>query len=289
MKAQHHIPKPSWIRSKLPLGSQTSAVKRLLRTSQLATVCEEAACPNLGECFNCGTATFLILGNTCTRNCRFCNVTHGKPEEVNEEEPRKVAEAVSNLQLKYAVLTSVTRDDLSDGGAEHFKNCIMEIRKTNSNVKIEILTPDFKHCMDLALGILKLAPPDVFNHNIETVPRLHKEVRPQANYAISLTLLKKHKISFPKVPTKSGLMLGLGETDAEIIDVLRDLRANDVSFLTLGQYLQPSSKHLPIVRFVTPVEFSNYAKLARDLGFTHVASGPMVRSSYHAEMQPIEK
>jgi len=274
--------KPPWIRSQWPCGPEIASIKKKLRQNKLATVCEEAACPNLGECFGCGTATFMIMGNTCTRNCRFCNVSPGSPQPLDADEPTKLADTVSQMNLKYAVITSVTRDDLPDGGATHFAACIKAIRKQNPKVEIEILTPDFRHCMDDALEILGTALSDTFNHNIETVPSLYQTVRPQADYQTSLTLLKKHKDQFPEVPTKSGLMLGLGETTEEIEATLHDLRAHNVDKLTLGQYLQPTKEHLPVTRYVTPLEFSNLAKLARELGFKNVASAPLVRSSYHA-------
>ncbi len=274
--------KPPWIRSQWPCGPEIANIKKMLRQNKLATVCEEANCPNLGECFGCGTATFMIMGNTCTRNCHFCNVTPGRPQPLDPEEPAKLADTVAQMNLKYVVITSVTRDDLPDGGASHFTACIKDIRAQNPSVSIEILTPDFRHCMDDALAILGTALSDTFNHNIETVPRLYKTARPQADYQTSLTILKKHKERFPEVPTKSGIMLGLGETKEEIEQVLNDLRAHDVDKLTLGQYLQPTKEHLPVTRYVTPLEFADLAKYARTLGFKHVASAPLVRSSYHA-------
>lgn len=277
--------KPEWIRRKLPCSNKITAIKNMLRAEHLATVCEEAACPNLGECFNCGTATFLIMGDTCTRNCRFCNVNHGHPQPLDTEEPEKLAKTAVALKLKYLVITSVTRDDLCDGGAGHFVACIKAVRARDPNMKIEILTPDFRHCMDKALDILATGNPDVFNHNIETAPRLYSKVRSSADYATSLTLLKKHKERFPAIPTKSGMMLGLGETVEEIKEVLSDLRAHKVEMLTLGQYLQPTKNHFPVNRYVTPQEFADFAKLAKEMGFTRVASGPLVRSSYHAEQQ----
>jgi lipoyl synthase len=277
--------KPSWIRSKWPCNPEIAGLKKLLRSQQLATVCEEAACPNLGECFGCGTATFMIMGNVCTRNCRFCNVTPGTPAPLDPNEPQKLANTVVELKLKYVVITSVTRDDLPDGGADHFAKCILAVRRQNPALKIEILTPDFRHCMDQALITLGSALPDVFNHNIETVPRLYSEVRPAADYQTSLMLLKKHKEFFPKVATKSGMMLGLGETINEVEQTLRDLRAHHVEMLTLGQYLQPTKEHLPITRYLMPVEFVQLAKFAKEIGFTKVASAPLVRSSYHAAEQ----
>jgi lipoic acid synthetase len=260
----------------------------MLRDKHLASVCEEAACPNLGECFGCGTATFMIMGSSCTRNCRFCNVTHGHPQPLDPDEPRKLAEVVANMKLKYVVITSVTRDDLGDGGADHFRLCIEEVRKLNPGTKIEILTPDFRLCMELALKILSVSPPDVFNHNIETVPSLYQKVRPSADYLTSLTLLQKFREICSQVPTKSGMMLGLGETREEVEATLHDLRKYGVEMLTLGQYLRPREENLPVSRYVTPQEFADLAKLARNIGFVHVASGPMVRSSYHADRQITE-
>jgi len=279
--------KPNWIRSQWPCNPEITKLKKLLREKGLATVCEEAACPNLGECFACGTATFMIMGDTCTRNCRFCNVQHGKPKVLDTNEPKLLAEAVTNLKLKYVVITSVTRDDLEDGGASHFAACIKTLRKAAPNIKIEILTPDFRYCMDEALKIVAANPPNVFNHNIETVPSLYRKVRPSADYETSLLLLQKHKKLLPNIPTKSGIMLGLGETKEEVLQVLKDLRAQDVTMLTLGQYLQPTQEHLAVERYVTPEEFQNYKNIAKELGFLHVASAPLVRSSYHAENQNI--
>jgi len=276
-------PKPPWIRSQWPCNPEITAIKKLLRQNKLSTVCEEAACPNLGECFNAGTATFMIMGNICTRNCRFCNVLSGyTPLPLDLLEPTNLANTIIKMNLRYAVITSVTRDDLIDGGATHFVTCIQEIRKQTPQVKIEILTPDFRHCMDHALKILGTTLPNIFNHNIETVPRLYPQVRPQANYQSSLNLLKKHQELYPEVPTKSGLMLGLGETEEEIEETLNDLRKHNVDRLTLGQYLQPTKKHLEVVRYITPLEFSNLAKLAYGLGFKYVTSSPLARSSYHA-------
>lgn len=277
--------KPSWIRSQLPSKDKIAKVENLLRINELKTVCEEAACPNRGECFSCGTATFMIMGNICTRNCRFCNVKHGRPLPLDCDEPNKLAQAVKNMGLKYVVITSVTRDDLEDCGANHFANCIKEIRRLNSSIKVEILTPDFRGCMDKALDIFEQRSPDVFNHNIETVPRLYKKVCPSADYKLSLNLLKEFKNRLPQIPTKSGMMLGLGETDLEIEQVLTDLRKHDVDRLTLGQYLQPTINHLPVDRYVIPQQFDELAELAKQMGFKHVASGPMVRSSYHAASQ----
>ncbi len=274
--------KPSWIRSQLPSKNKIAKVENLLRINELKTVCEEAACPNRGECFSCGTATFMIMGDICTRNCRFCNVKHGHPMSLDCKEPNKLAQAVKNMGLKYVVITSVTRDDLEDGGVNHFAVCIKEIRQQNSSIKIEILTPDFRGCMERALDVFEQTPPDVFNHNIETVPRLYKKVCPSADYKLSLNLLKEFKNRMPHIPTKSGMMLGLGETDLEIKRVLTDLRKHNVDRLTLGQYLQPTVNHLPVERYVTPQQFNELAQLAKRIEFKHVASGPMVRSSYHA-------
>lgn len=280
-------PKPPWIRSTWPCNPEIAAIKKLLRQNKLSTVCEEAACPNLGECFNAGTATFMIMGNVCTRNCHFCNVTsEHAPLPLNPLEPATLADAVIKMSLKYVVITSVTRDDLIDGGATHFVNCIKEIRNHSPQTKVEILTPDFRPNMDGALKILGGALADVFNHNIETVPRLYSTVRPQANYQASLNLLKKHKELYQNIPTKSGLMLGLGETMEEIEKTLDDLRKHYVDRLTLGQYLQPTQKHLEVVRYVTPQEFTGLAKLAYKLGFKHVTSSPLARSSYHAKSNP---
>ncbi|MCL5260480.1 MAG: lipoyl synthase [Gammaproteobacteria bacterium] len=275
--------KPRWIRSQWPCNPEIAALKKMLRSQKLATVCEEAACPNLGECFGCGTATFMIMGNTCTRNCKFCNVTHGLTSPLDQSEPNSLAETVAAMHLKYVVVTSVTRDDLVDGGAAHFAACIKALRTKVPGVKIEILTPDFKQCQNQALKTLGTALPDVFNHNIETAPRLYATVRPQANYQTSLTLLKIHKELYPEVLTKSGMMLGLGETKDETVNVMLDLRKHNVDMLTLGQYLQPTTAHLPVARYVLPQEFTDFAKIAKDLGFKKVASAPLVRSSYHAE------
>ena len=277
--------KPSWIRSQLPTKDKIGRIENLLRSNRLVTVCEEAACPNRGECFGCGTATFMIMGNICTRNCRFCNVKHGKPAPLDLKEPAKLAQTVKEMQLKYVVITSVDRDDLADGGANHFAACIKEVRAVNAGIKIEILTPDFCGCMEQALDILSHEPADVFNHNIETVPRLYETACPSANYQLSLALLNAHKARMPDIPTKTGMMLGLGETNIELEEVLAELRANKVERLTLGQYLQPSKEHLPVDRYVTPERFDEFAETAKAMGFTHIASGHLVRSSYHAEQQ----
>ena len=277
--------KPAWIRAKAPTSNLVRQLKSSLRENNLYTVCEEAACPNLGECFSKGTATFMIMGVICTRRCPFCDVGHGRPNPLDEDEPLNVAKTIRNMKLRYVVLTSVDRDDLRDGGAMHFVKCIQQTRHFNPHIKIEILTPDFRGRMDVALEILHETPPDVFNHNLESVPRLYKKVRPGADYAWSLELLRKFKLLQPDVPSKSGLMLGLGEEMDEIEQVLKDLRAHNVNMLTLGQYLQPSRDHLAVERYVTPDEFKQLEVLAYELGFDQVASGPMVRSSYHADLQ----
>ena len=283
------LKKPEWIRVKA--GSPSTRfyeIKQILRDANLHTVCEEASCPNIGECFGKGTATFMIMGDLCTRRCPFCDVGHGRPLPLDQDEPRHLAETISKLRLKYVVITSVDRDDLRDGGAEHFVNCIRETRKLSPETRIEILTPDFRGRLDRALGILREAPPDVMNHNLETVPRLYLQARPGSDYGHSLKLLKDFKAEHPGVPTKSGLMVGLGETNEEILDVMKDLRAHDVDMLTVGQYLQPSAHHLPVLRYVTPEEFDMFAVEAGKMGFKHAACGPMVRSSYHADQMAQE-
>ena len=277
--------KPKWIKAQAPTSPEVKRLKQILRDNKLHTVCEEAACPNLGECFSHGTATFMIMGDICTRRCPFCDVSHGKPLPLDENEPENMAQTIAAMGLRYVVITSVDRDDLRDGGAAHFVSCIQRTRELNPQIHIEILTPDFRGRMEIALTILKSAPPDVFNHNLETVPRLYKQSRPGADYQYSLTLIKEFKQLFPHIPSKSGLMLGLGETNEEVIETLKDLRAHDCDMLTLGQYLQPSRHHLPVDRFVTPDEFAELAEIAKQLGFSQVASGPMVRSSYHADQQ----
>jgi lipoyl synthase len=277
--------KPDWIRVRMPASPEISRIRRILRERKLASVCEEASCPNLAECFSHGTATFMIMGEICTRRCPFCDVAHGKPNPLDSDEPRQLAEAVLEMQLKYVVVTSVDRDDLKDSGAGHFADCIREIRELNPDTRLEILVPDFRGRMDQALEILGETEPDVFNHNLETVPALYKQARPGADYAWSLELLRKYKIAAPDVLTKSGLMLGLGESITDVKQVMSDLRENQVDMLTLGQYLQPSKEHLAVERFVHPNEFKALANFGRALGFTHVASGPMVRSSYHADLQ----
>jgi lipoic acid synthetase len=277
--------KPKWIRAQAPTGARVAELKSILRSHQLHTVCEEASCPNLGECFSHGTATFMIMGAICTRRCPFCDVAHGKPGPLDAAEPQNLAATVSAMGLQYVVITSVDRDDLRDGGAAHFAACIRAVREHSPATRIEILVPDFRGRMEPALNLLEQTPPDVFNHNLETVPRLYLKARPGADYTWSLQLLQRFKQRRPGVPTKSGLMLGLGETLEEIEAVMRDLRGHDCDMLTLGQYLQPSKFHLPVARFVPPEEFDYLASKARALGFSSVASGPMVRSSYHADRQ----
>jgi len=281
-------PKPDWIRVKVPAGPEVSRIKQLLRRHRLASVCEEAQCPNLGECFSGGTATFMIMGEICTRRCPFCDVAHGRPNPLDADEPRQLAAAIADLGLKYVVITSVDRDDLRDGGAAHFADCIRETRATSPGIRVEILTPDFRGRMDVALDLLAAEAPDVFNHNLETVPSLYAMARPGADYQWSLTLLQRYKQRRPDVLTKSGLMLGLGETREELLQVLEDMRAHDIDMLTLGQYLQPSRHHLPVSRYVHPEEFEEYRQVAEQLGFRAVASGPLVRSSYHADQQVTE-
>ncbi|MEK7322401.1 MAG: lipoyl synthase [Pseudomonadota bacterium] len=277
--------KPNWIRAKAPTSPEVARLKSVLREHRLHTVCEEASCPNLGECFSHGTATFMIMGDICTRRCPFCDVAHGRPNALDSEEPINLARTIAAMNLKYVVITSVDRDDLRDGGAGHFKDCIAAVRAQSPHTKIEVLVPDFRGRIDVALEIVAQQPPDVFNHNLESVPRLYKAVRPGADYAGSLSLLRRFKNAHPHVPTKSGLMLGLGETIEEIEQVMRDLRAHGVDMLTLGQYLQPSRHHLPVVRYVTPDEFAALGETAVAMGYANVASGPMVRSSYHADLQ----
>ena len=277
--------KPEWIRMKVPQSGRYREIKDILRDHKLHTVCEEASCPNIGECFSAGTATFMILGDLCTRRCPFCDVAHGRPLPPDADEPEQLARAIAALQLRYVVITSVDRDDLRDGGASHFADCIRAARQHSPRLAIEILVPDFRGRLPIALDILGEAPPDVMNHNLETVPRLYKEARPGADYAHSLQLLADFKARFSAIPTKSGLMLGLGETDEEIVAVMRDLRAHGVEMLTLGQYLQPGMHHLPVKRFVEPQRFQWFEQQALALGFSHAACGPMVRSSYHADAQ----
>jgi len=277
--------KPEWIRMKVPDSARYQEIKKILRDNHLHTVCEEASCPNIGECFSGGTATFMILGDICTRRCPFCDVAHGKPLPPDVNEPENLARTIAQMQLRYVVITSVDRDDLKDGGAQHFVDCIQAVRRLSPDIKIEILVPDFRGRLDVAMEILRNAPPDVMNHNLETVPRLYKQARPGSDYQNSLSLLKKFIEMYPEIPTKSGLMLGLGETDDEIISVMQDLRAHRVSMLTLGQYLQPSEHHHPVMRYVEPAIFDTLKQKAEAMGFNNTASGPMVRSSYHADVQ----
>jgi lipoic acid synthetase len=282
----HRLPKPPWIRVRAALPSgRFGEIKEIVRTNQLVTVCAEASCPNIGECWSKGTATFMIMGDKCTRRCRFCNVSTGRPNPLDPDEPQRLAQTIAMMQLDYVVITSVDRDDLADGGAGHFVDCIQHIRALTPRTYIEILTPDFGGRLDHALDILRTAPPDVLNHNIETVPRLYKEARPGADFQNTLNLLKRFKAMHPRIPTKSGLMVGLGETDAEILEVLQALRAHGVDMLTIGQYLQPSGGHMPVRRYVHPDTFRMYAAEACQMGFLHAASGPLVRSSYHADQQ----
>ena len=285
VSSENRLPKPRWIRAKAPAGPAFNRVKNLLREQRLNTVCEEASCPNIGECFSNGTATFMILGDKCTRRCPFCDVAHARPDPIDETEPAQLARAVATLQLNYVVITSVDRDDLKDGGAGHFANCIGTIRQESPTTRIEILVPDFRRRSDTALNLLASTPPDVFNHNLETVPRLYKAVRPGASYEGSLLLLQDFARQHPGIPTKSGLMVGVGESDEEIIEVMADLRAHGVAMLTIGQYLQPSQHHLPVLRYVEPEQFDRFAEIGQSMGFSNVASGPMVRSSYHADLQ----
>ncbi len=277
--------KPDWIRVRIPASGKINEVKQKLRKHKLHTVCEEAACPNIGECFGGGTATFMIMGDICTRRCPFCDVGHGRPNPLNADEPKELATAIADMGLKYVVVTSVDRDDLKDGGAQHFADCIRYAKEMSPKLEMEVLVPDFRGRMEIALDILEQTPPDVFNHNLETVPSLYKKVRPGSDYQWSLDLLKRYKERCPKVLTKSGLMLGLGETKEEVIQVMKDMRAHNIDMITLGQYLQPSREHLALERYVHPDEFDEFAKIAKELGFVRVASGPMVRSSYHADEQ----
>jgi lipoic acid synthetase len=278
-------PKPRWIRVRAPTGADFSRVKALLREQQLHTVCEEASCPNIGECFGQGTATFMIMGDICTRRCPFCDVAHGRPAPLDPDEAEHLAAAIAGLGLRYVVITSVDRDDLRDGGAGHFAACVRAVRGRNPDTRIEILVPDFRGRLDLALEKLAAAPPDVLNHNLETVPRLYRQVRPGADYAGSLRLIERFKTAQPGIPAKSGLMVGLGEELGEVEEVLQDLRARGCDMLTVGQYLQPTRHHFPVARYVAPEEFAELRRLALTLGFSSVASGPLVRSSYHADRQ----
>ncbi len=277
--------KPDWIRVKMPVSPQVDHIKATLRKHKLASVCEEAQCPNLGECFHGGTATFMIMGDICTRRCPFCDVAHGRPKPLDSNEPRQLAEAIAAMKLKYVVITSVDRDDLRDGGAQHFADCIRQTRNHIANIQIEVLVPDFRGRREIALDILSAEPPDVFNHNLESVPGLYRKIRPGADYRWSLELLAQYKQRCPQVLTKSGLMLGLGESIDEVKAVMQDMREYQVDMLTLGQYLQPSRHHLPVERFVHPEEFDELAEYAKALGFKSAASGPLVRSSYHADQQ----
>ncbi len=277
--------KPEWIRVRAGGGERFFEIKKVLREAKLHTVCEEASCPNIGECFGHGTATFMIMGDLCTRRCPFCDVAHGRPLPLYADEPRHLGETIAKMALKYVVITSVDRDDLRDGGAQHFVDCIRAVRDLSPQTRIEILTPDFRGRAERALAILEASPPDVMNHNLETVPRLYRQARPGSDYAYSLALLRDFKARHPHVPTKSGLMVGLGETNDEILEVMRDLRAHDVDMLTIGQYLQPSQHHLPVARYAHPDEFRAFEEAAGKMGFMNAASGPMVRSSYHADQQ----
>ena len=280
------LKKPAWIRVKAGSdATRYNEVKGILRSQQLHTVCEEASCPNIGECFGKGTATFMILGDLCTRRCPFCDVGHGKPLPPDPDEPEQLAQTIAALRLKYVVITSVDRDDLKDGGARHFADCIRRVRELSPSTVIEVLVPDFRGRLEIALDILTATPPDVMNHNLETVPRLYKQVRPGADYAHSLSLLKGFKERNPGIPTKSGLMVGVGESDEEIVAVMRDLRESGVNMLTIGQYLAPSGHHLPVLRYVHPDVFANYESEALAMGFSNAACAPMVRSSYHADQQ----
>jgi len=277
--------KPEWIRVKLPSGNQVQKLKSKLRDNSLVTVCEEASCPNIHECFSKGTATFMILGEVCTRRCSFCDVAHGRPLAPDLDEPHNLARTIADMDLRYVVITSVDRDDLRDGGAQHFVDCMRETRSLSPNIEIEILTPDFrgKGKLERALEILAVEPPDVFNHNLETVRELYKPVRPGADYDWSLRLLKEFKAQHPKIPTKSGIMTGLGETIEQVEQTMHDMREHDVDIMTLGQYLQPTKHHHPVIRYWTPAEFDRIAQVGKQMGFRHVASGPLVRSSYHAD------
>jgi lipoic acid synthetase len=282
------LAKPYWIRARLGNGERFREIKRILREHRLHTVCEEATCPNIGECFSKGTATFMILGDLCTRRCPFCDVAHGRPLPPDGDEPNNLARTIFDLKLRYVVITSVDRDDLRDGGARHFAECIRAVRGLSPQTRIEVLVPDFRGRLGIALEALSDSPPDVMNHNLETVPRLYRQTRPGADYLNSLKLLKDFKLRHPQIPTKSGLMVGLGETDDEILSAMRDLRAHHVDMLTIGQYLQPSAHHLPVTRYVEPAAFDEFARQAHEMGFKHAACGPLVRSSYHADRQAHE-
>lgn len=277
--------KPDWIRIKLPTTTAVDQLKTMLRENRLHTVCEEASCPNLSECFSHGTATFMIMGDKCTRRCTFCDVGHGRPDPLDPDEPKNLAKTVKQMELRYVVITSVDRDDLRDGGAAHFTACLQALRQSCPMLTIEVLVPDFRGRMDVALNAIAPELPDVFNHNIETIPRLYKQARPGSDYKWSLQLLLEFKRRFPGIPTKSGLMLGLGETLEEVKEVMQDLRNHQVDMITIGQYLAPSRHHFPVARYVTPQEFKDLGYLAKKMGFIRVASGPLVRSSYHADKQ----
>ncbi len=280
--------KPRWIRAQAPTSARYQEIKQILRSGNLHTVCEEASCPNIGECFSHGTATFMILGDLCTRRCPFCDVAHGTPLPPDPQEPAQLAASIAVMKLNYVVITSVDRDDLRDGGAGHFAGCIRAVREKSPHTRIETLVPDFRGRLDAALEAMDSDLPDVLNHNLETVPRLYKQARPGADYAHSLKLLQEFRRRYPHIPTKSGLMVGIGETDEEILEVMRDLRAHGVEMLTIGQYLQPTRHHLPVVRFVEPAQFDRFAAAAEEMGFSNAACGPMVRSSYHADRQAKE-
>lgn len=280
--------KPEWIRVRAPSSPRFHEIKQILREHRLHTVCEEASCPNIGECFGKGTATFMIMGDICTRRCPFCDVGHGRPLPLDREEPVNLAKTIAALGLRYVVITSVDRDDLRDGGAQHFVDCIRAVRARSPMTRIEVLVPDFRGRLDRALDVLQAAPPDVMNHNLETVPRLYRQVRPGSDYAHSLRLLAQFKARFPDLPTKSGLMVGLGETDDEILQTMRDMRAHHIDMLTIGQYLQPSAQHLPVLRYVHPDTFAHFEREACRMGFRHAAVGALVRSSYHADRQAEE-
>lgn len=286
--ADEALRKPDWIRVKVPVSPEVESIKQTLRKHKLHSVCEEASCPNLGECFSSGTATFMIMGDICTRRCPFCDVGHGRPNPLDADEPVNLARAIADMRLKYVVITSVDRDDLRDGGAQHFANCVREIRALSPKIQIETLVPDYRGRMDIALEITAATPPDVFNHNLETVPRLYRAARPGSDFEWSLDLLERFKQRVPHVPTKSGLMLGLGETDEEVIEVMQRMREHHIDMLTLGQYLSPSRDHMPVQRYVHPDTFAWFAEEGMKMGFKNVASGPLVRSSYHADQQSEE-
>ena len=279
------LPKPDWLRIRLTHSDRVEKLKSTLRDQRLFTVCEEASCPNLNECFGKGTATFMIMGDKCTRRCSFCDVGHGRPDPLDLDEPKKLGETVAAMGLKYVVITSVDRDDLRDGGSAHFTQCIQAVRDRCPDIQVEVLVPDFRGRMEKALAAMEPCLPDVFNHNIETVPRLYKPARPGSDYQWSLDLLRNFESRFPGIPTKSGIMIGLGETTDEVKEVLQDLRAHNVTMLTMGQYLQPTPHHMPVMRYMPPAEFAELGEYAKSIGFVHVASGPLVRSSYHADKQ----